>query len=162
MTLIEAMISIGVLAVALPLVYGAMGEAGKSGAVAEAETRSAWIIPVCLREVRASREGRSEYFPETAEGEEFPGSGEEWVLAFAADGSLVGKVGESDFENGVREVEGEDVRYLVTMSAEAEDPEAAGVSAGVEPMLRLEFVIEYPAAAPEEQRRSLEFLTKIP
>ncbi|MGD7654609.1 MAG: hypothetical protein ACQCXQ_15430 [Verrucomicrobiales bacterium] len=157
-TLMEAVISIGVLAVALPLVYGAMGEAGRSGMNAEAETRSAWIVPVCFQEVKASREGRSAYFPETADGEEFPAAGGLWALAFTAEGKLAGKVTSAEYDAGVTTVDGEGVRYVVTMSAEEE----ASEDADDEPMLRLEFVMEYPAGVPAKKRRSLEFQTRIP
>jgi Tfp pilus assembly protein PilV len=67
-TLIEAVIAIGVLAVAIPLVYGALAEGGKSGLSSQAETRSTWMIPACIDEIHASRQGRSLYFSATAIG----------------------------------------------------------------------------------------------
>ena len=47
-SLIETVIAMGTLAIAIPLVFGAIAESGKSSMSSEAETRSTWIIPTCM------------------------------------------------------------------------------------------------------------------
>ena len=75
-TLVESVIAVGVLAVAVPLVFGALAQAGKSGFSSQAETRSTWMIPACLDEIQASRAGRPQYFTATTSGQPFPPAGD--------------------------------------------------------------------------------------
>jgi len=64
-SLIEAIVSVGVLALAIPLVLGALVESGNSGTSASAETRSGWMVPTCLDELKAAADGKSSVFPAT-------------------------------------------------------------------------------------------------
>jgi hypothetical protein len=155
-TLAEAVIAVGVLAVAVPLVFGALAEAGKSGMAAEAETRSSWMVPACMEEIRASREGRPQYFTPTTTGQPFPSAGDVWALAFTAEGRAVGKISKTQSDKGLQELNGETVRYIALLNAAAETPVA-----GVTPMLRTRITIEYPAAAPAVKRSKLDFHTRI-
>jgi Tfp pilus assembly protein PilV len=156
-TLIEAVIAIGVLAVAIPLVFGALAEGGKSGLSAQAETRSTWIIPTCMDEIRASREGRPRFFTPTTVGQTFPPGGDVWALAFAPDGQPIGKLSKSLYEQGTKELNGRPVRYIAAMSSTA----AAG-KPGSTPMLKVHITLEYPAAAKSSKRNKLDFHTRIP
>ena len=156
-SLIEAVIAVGVLAVAIPLVFGALAESGKSGFASQAETRSTWIIPACMDEVRASREGRPQYFTSTVTGQTFPPSGEIWVLAFAADGKPIGKLTKGLYESGTRELNGESVRYIAKLSSAA-----ATAPSGTTPMLRVDISLEYPASQKAAKRGKLDFHTRIP
>jgi type II secretory pathway pseudopilin PulG len=156
-TLIEAIIAVGVLAVAIPMVFGALAESGKSGLVSQAETRSTWIIPACMDEIRASREGRPQYFTSTVTGQAFPPAGEVWVLAFSADGKPIGPLDKMLYQSGVRELNGKTVRYIAAMSAFEE-----GSRAGVTPMLRVDISLEFPAIGKAERRDKLDFHTRIP
>ncbi len=99
-SLIEAVIAIGVLAVAIPLVFGALAEAGKSGLASQAESRSTWIIPACMDEIRASRAGCPRYFTPTTAGQTFPPAGEVWALAFSPDGKPIGKIPQALYDKG--------------------------------------------------------------
>lgn len=155
-TLVEAVTSVLVLALAVPLVFGTMGEAAKSGMASAAETRAAWIVAACLREIEASREGRSAVLPASSAGGEFPPAGDLWVLGFSRDGRMVGRVPKSGYEAGLREMDGMKVRYLARVSAVAE---AAGD--GRMPMLRLKIGMEYPASAPAGKRAQLGFYSRI-
>lgn len=155
-SLMETVIAMGVLALAIPLVFAAVAAAGNSGRSAEAETRASWIVPVCLREIDASRAGVSGYFPTTETGEAFPPSGKVWALGFSADGALAGVVEKEDYERGAAQIVAGPIRYIVSLTAEPMLP-AAGPAT-----LRMRISVEYPAAAPAGKRRSLEFLTRIP
>lgn len=152
-TLIEAVIAIGVLAIAIPLVFGTMAESGKSGMASLAETRSTWIIPVCMDEISASRDGKPQYFTATTTGQTFPPAGDVWALAFSADGKPVGKLSKSQYDKGTRELEGKEVRFIATMAA---------VQQANSTMLRVDFFLEYPASAPSAKRGRLDFHTRIP
>ena len=158
-TLVEAVIAVGVLAVAIPLVFGSFAESGKVGMSAEAETRSSWIVPACLAEIHASRSGKSAYFPATSTGEAFPSAGTIWALGFTADGRATGRIETADYTKGVRKSGGETIRYIASLSAE---PETTPSTPGGPPLMRATITVEYPAAAPAEKRGRLEFHTRIP
>ncbi len=96
--MVEAVIAVGVLAVAIPLVFGTIAESGKSGVSAQAETRSTWMIPVCMQEIQDSRDGKPRYFTATTIGQAFPPAGQVWALAFNQEGRPVGKISSADIE----------------------------------------------------------------
>jgi Tfp pilus assembly protein PilV len=156
-SLIETVIAMGVLAVAIPLVFGTLAESGRSGMSSAAETRSTWMVPVCMEEIRASREGRPRYFTPTAAAEVFPTNGDVWALAFSDDGKPVGKISKAAYDKGTKELDGQAVGYIASLSAAADLAEIKGV-----PMLRARISLEYPSASPAEKRRKLDFHTRIP
>jgi Tfp pilus assembly protein PilV len=156
-TLIEAIIAVGVLAVAVPLVFGAIAEAGKGRQSAQAETRAPWIVRACMEEIQASRDGRPRYFTATPTGQPFPPSGEVWALAFSADGKPVGKLSKSLYDQGSKDLDGKALRYIAVLSATTQPPVA-----NTTPMVKSRVVIEYPAAAPATKRAKLDFHTRIP
>lgn len=157
-TLVEAVISVGVLAVAVPLVLGAIAEAGKSGSSAQAETRSAWIVPACMEEIRAVRDGKPKYFTRVPVGQPFPPAGDVWALAFSPDGRPVGRLDRTQYERGTRELDGNPVRFIAVLGA-AEKPQARTVGT---PMLHARIAIEYPSSAPANRRGTIDFHTRIP
>lgn len=156
-SLIEAVIAMGVLSVAIPLVFGALAESGKSGLSSEAETRSTWIVPSCMEEIQASRDGLPQYFTATAVNQIFPPSGEVWALAFSAEGGTIGKITKAEYDKGTKRINGKDVRYIATLSA-AQTPTATGAT----PMMRVLISLEYPSSAPAKKRQKLDFYTRIP
>ncbi|MEY3897941.1 MAG: hypothetical protein RLZZ214_3462 [Verrucomicrobiota bacterium] len=164
-SLIETVIAMGVLAVAIPLVFGALAEGGKSGMASEADTRSTWIVPSCMEEILASREGRPQFFTKTAVNEIFPPVGEVWALAFSPegktlvspDGKPIGKLTKADYDKGIKEINGQPVRYIATLSS-AITPTPAGST----PMLRARITLEYPSTSPAKKRQKLDFYTRIP
>ncbi|NQX02416.1 hypothetical protein HQ447_17295, partial [bacterium] len=111
-SLIETVIAMGVLAVAIPLVFGALAESGKSGLSSEAETRSTWIVPACMEEILASREGKPQFFTPTAVGEAFPPASQVWALAFSPEGKPLGKLSKAVYDKGSKELNGQPVRYI--------------------------------------------------
>lgn len=155
-TLVEAVIAVGVLAVAIPIVFGALVESGNCGMAARAETRGTWMVDACMSEIRASREGRSRYFSSTRMGEVFPPGGEVWVLAFAQDGKSVGKLSKALYDSGIRELDGKTVCYIAAMSSRA-----ATVRAGSLPMTEVHISIEYPASANSAKRSKTGFHTHL-
>lgn len=156
-TLVEAVIAVGVLAVAVPLVFATIAEAGKGGQSAEAETRAPWIVRTCMEEIQASRDGQPQYFTATKTGQPFPPAGDVWALAFSADGKPAGKISKSLYERGGKELDGKPVRYIAVISAATQPPVA-----NTTPMLKSRVSIEYPATAPAKKRAKLDFHTRIP
>jgi hypothetical protein len=156
-TLVEAVLAVGVLAVAIPMVFAALAESGKSGLASQAETRCAWMISACMEEIRASRDGRPRFFSATAAGQEFPPAGEVWALAFAADGTLLGKLANYPYQSGTRELNGRNVRYIASLRA-FRDPSATPDA----PMLRVDISIEHPAIHHAGRRERIDFHTRMP
>lgn len=156
-SLIETVIAMGVLAVAIPLVFGALAESGKSAMSAEAETRSTWMIPACMEEIQASRGGNPQYFTATTVGQTFPPSGDIWALAFSPEGKPIGKLSKALYDKGTKEVDGKPVRYIISLSAATITPPT-----GAAPMMHTRLSLEYPSAAPLAKRQKLEFYTHIP
>jgi len=156
-SLIEAVIAVAVLAVAIPMVLGALCEAGKCALAAQAETRSAWIVPACLNEIRASREGRPGCFPATTTGQAFPPPGEVWALAFSAQGHPVGKLPGALYHTGTQQLHATSVRYIASL-----DCSGAPDQPFVAPMMNVRITLEYPASSPATQRRKLDFHTRTP
>jgi len=156
-SLAEAMIAMGVLAVAIPLVFGVLAEAGKSGLAAQAETRSTWIVPACMEEIQASRDGNPRYFSPTTSGQAFPPAGEVWALAFSPDGQPVGRLSPTLYATGVRELDGRPIRFIASLGSSI-----TPVKPGTALMSRVDISLEYPAAAAAVKRRKLNFHTLIP
>ena len=155
--LIEAAIATGVLAVAIPLVCGVLAAAGKSGLDSQADTRSTWIIPACVDEIRASRAGSPRHLTATANGQAFPPAGDVWALAFSADGKLLGKIPAATYARGTREIDGIPVRYIASLSSSPPPADSAGLQ-----LLPVHISLEFPAAASADKRRKLAFHTLMP
>lgn len=156
-SLIEAVIAVGVLSVAIPLVFGALAESGKSNLSSEAETRSTWIVPSCMEEILASRDGKPQFFTATTVNQTFPPTGEIWALAFSPEGKPIGKITKAAYDKGTKELNGQTVRYIATLSAAQ-----TTTSTGATPMLRTLISLEYPSNAPVKKRQKLDFYTRIP
>jgi type II secretory pathway pseudopilin PulG len=165
-SLIEAVIAMGVLAVAIPLVFGALAESAKSGMSSEAETRSTWIVPACMEEILASREGRPQFFTTTAVGQVFPPAGEIWALAFSPEGTPfspppdrkpLGKLTKTQYDKGIKEINSQPVRYIASISSAK-----PASTTDLTPLLQTRISLEYPASAPAARRQKLEFYTRIP
>ena len=155
--LIETVIGTGVLAVAIPLVTGALAESAKSGMSAAAETRSPWMISACMAEIQASRDGKSQFFTPTAIHQTLPPAGDVWALAFTADGLAIGKLNPAEYQRGTGRLHGQSVRYIAYFTSTE-----AIAKHGPPPMLRTHIAIEYPAASPVNKRHKIDFHTLIP
>ena len=155
-SLVETMVSIGVLAVVAPLAIAALLRGGEGGTAARAETRAPAIVESCLTEIRLARDGLSKNLPPLPPGQAF-GAGEVVCLAFRRDGALLGPVAPSSYESGILEVAGQDAVFLARLEGEL-DPGRAGFP----PLLKIKVTVEHPAVADRLKRRRLEFLTKLP
>jgi type II secretory pathway pseudopilin PulG len=156
-TLIETVLAMGVLAVAIPLVFGVIAESSKGSSSAEAETLSNWIVPQCMDQIQASRDGKSAYFPTTLAQEAFSLDHEIWALGFSAEGKIINKITGRDYEKGIIKLDEQSIRYIASLSSTSIEEDTAAV-----PMLRTIITLEYPAAAPAHKREKLIFHTLIP
>lgn len=156
-SLIETIVSVGILALAIPLVFGALVGSGESSTTAAAETRASWIVPACLNELKAAADGQSSLIPPTPLGQAFPSGGQIYGIAFTAGGQALGPVDQGSYASGLQRLNDQDVRYITTLQGEV-----LPAKPGSAPMRSVLVTIEYPAAAPAGRRSKLEFYTKTP
>ncbi len=156
-SLIESIVAVSVLAVAIPLVFAALAGTGESGLSAHAETRSSWIVQTCLNEIHASRDGKAMFLGTSRPGQPFPSGGGAAALAFSSDGRLIGDISRDAYERGVREINGETVRFIASLRGYHPAEEQAGI-----PMLNVSITQEYPAVAPAAKRQKIHFHTRVP
>lgn len=156
-SLVEAIIAVGVLAVAVPLVFATMAGSGDSGLSAQAETRCSWIVPACMEELELAMQAKSQNLPALQPSKAFPG-GDPLALAFGAEGEILGKVDQGSYKRGLRNVGNKTARYIASMSGTLPEQTSQAVARPLE----VKIIVEYPAAAPEEKRRKIEFHTKLP
>lgn len=154
-SLVETIVSVGVLAVVIPMVLAAILTAGESGRSARAETRAPAIADYCMVEIRAAREGRSSYFENIELGQDFPKGGGFMGLAFGRDGGVVGKLSPAQFEEGITELNGEDVFYVAEVSGEVDDSRGFN-------LITVRVAIGHPATLASERRSEAVFHTKLP
>lgn len=159
-SLVEATIAMGVLAIAIPLVFGALAESSKTTLSSEAESHSTWIIPTCVQEIQATRTGSSQFFPSTKTHETFPPQGEIWALAFSKQGESIGRITQADYTNGARQIDGKTIRYIAKLSAVNRSP--TEVTPHSVTSLRVKITLEFPAISPVTKRQKLQFYTQIP
>lgn len=155
-SLVETVVSIGVLAVVAPLALAAMLRAGEGGNLSRAETRSPLIVDTCMEELEVARKGLSEHLPDMQQGEEF-GTTDIICLAFSSDGALLGRVDGGGYDGGTTKVGGKDAVYLAKLSGHLDQSRT-----GFPPMLNVQVAVETPAVAPANKRRSMNFHTKLP
>jgi hypothetical protein len=155
-SLVEAMVSIGVLAVAAPLALAALLRAGEGTGASRAETRAPLMVESCMSELAMARKGTAEHLPPLLPGEEF-GKTDMLCLAFGPNGGLLGKIDDGQYDTGAEALGKDDAYYLATLQGVADEERT-----GFPPMLQVKITIEYPSIAPSERRRKMEFFTKLP
>jgi hypothetical protein len=155
-SLVETMVSIGVLAVVAPLAIAALLRGGETGSAARAETRAPVIVESCLNEIKVARDSTSKHLPALTPGQAF-GSDEVICLAFRRDGVLLGAVSAASYEGGVLRVAEQDAAFLARLEGTLETGRP-----GFPPLLKVKVTVEHPAVAGSLKRRRKEFLTKLP
>ena len=155
-SLVEAMVSIGVLAVVAPLALAALMRANEGGSSARAETRAPLIVENSMSELEMASRGAAEHLPAMLRGQEF-GKTDLLCLAFGGDGKLLGRVDGGQYDAGIEELGTQEAYYLATLQGTDEEDRE-----GFPSMLTVKVSIEYPAIAPSERRRRMDFHTKLP
>jgi type II secretory pathway pseudopilin PulG len=155
-SLVECVISMGVLAVIAPISLATMSQAGLGSRSARAETRAPAIVESCMSEVRAAQAGKKTLLTGIHTGTPFPSGGGILCLGFDSTGKLLGTVDESTYSQGARDkIDGKDVVYLATVNGEE-------VREGETTMLDVKVTVESPASSPSNKRSQIDFLTRTP
>lgn len=148
-SLVEVTVSLGVLAVAVPLVMATVAGAAGSDAGARADSVAGAIAAACLQELRAAKRGESRWLASADEG--LLPAGETRAIGFSMAGEPVDEVEEESYRAGCRDA---GMVYLAGLTSE---PPVAGSAAG-----GVRITVEFPAAARVEKRQRLEFVTCLP
>lgn len=151
-SLVEAVLSMAVLAIAAPLAIAALIRGGETAAAAGMESRAPAIVEHCLAEITSARAAGSPHLPKLLPGQAF-GIEEILSLAFRRDGSLIGPASSADYEAGL---DG-DAAFLVRLQGRSQ-PARPGFPA----LLRIDLSLEHPATAPRDRRRNKSFHTLLP
>ncbi|MFC7338500.1 hypothetical protein ACFQY0_14995 [Haloferula chungangensis] len=155
-SLVETIVSVGVLAVVIPLAMAAMLKASGTGASARAETRATAIADYCLLELRAARKGNSAYFSPVKAGESFGSAGKLMALGFGRDGAVLGVLTQAQYDQGLVKLDDDQVYYLAKLSGELDT-----TSREVD-LVTVAVAVEYPASKAASKRSQVIFHTKLP
>lgn len=140
-SLLEVTVSLGVLAVAIPLSVAGIAGSTRSDSASRLDSMAASMTTACLGEWSAERNGEAS--------PAFEGSEEIRVVGFASTGESLGKVEAEDYQKGCRK---SGMMYLVRVESADENGFARKVRVS----------IEFPAVAVAEKRQRLEFFTRLP
>lgn len=146
-SLIEAVIAIGVLAVAIPLAFAAIVKAGEVGGNARAETRAPLIAEFVRTELELARRGESEVFERVEPDQPMAVK----ALGFAPDGNYLGTLEGADYSGGRRKLDDKEIGFIVAVSGEPED---RGLLVTVK--------VEHPAVRSSTDRSAVAFHTLLP
>lgn len=127
MTLMEVVISIGVVAFAIPLILAATGSAGKTRLNAEADTRSVWLAREVQQEVLSkwAEPARESVITEDLAFPAFSSEASPVVLAFDNLGNFIAEGDDADL--GAPTAIPKAV-YLVAVHGEAHNPAVGGAN----------------------------------
>lgn len=155
-SLVETIVSVGVLAVVIPLALAAMLKASGTGASARAETRATAIADFCMMELRAARKENSEYFSPVKAGEDFGSAGNFMGLGFSRDGAVIGKLTQAQYDEGLTKLGDDRVFFLARISGELDT-----MTREVD-LVTVTVSVEYPAVKSAAKRSQVNFHTKLP
>ena len=151
-TLMESVISVGLLALVIPLVVALVAASGTASRSATDDTKAAFMARSVMEEIVAAREGGGDLIEEELEWPEFPGPGGRYVITADDEGNLLSLLEAGAYETGVDE---RGVAYLISVRGEQQDfpvhPELQSLS-------KVEIMVEFPAIAPRDNRRSRTFI----
>lgn len=158
LTLMEAVVAIGVVAVAVPLILGATSVSSKTRIAAEAETRASWMAQEGFRQLTAAWQNlKSPAFPTKPSFPTFGSVTAPVILLYNAEGSLLGQGTASDYEQGSRNPQ---AVYLVSVYGIGQ--KANNLQTGEENLSRVTISVENSARAPKAKRSSSSFTLLIP
>lgn len=129
--MLEVVMAAAIAGLMLPLAMVVVADAGRECSRNRMEGVSLWVVPVCVQE--------------------FDEAEEVSVCAVAADGRVMGRVTEAEYQDGLDQIDGMAVRYLCRVSvAESTIPKERGLK-------RVMVSFESPAKAMATMRRRLEY-----
>ena len=157
--LAETILSVGLLALAIPWLHAAWSAAKDDLNQAAVEDLAHHACTVTLSQIDAARDGKSSSLPPIPPGTPIPPANEIWALGFGPDGSLLGRVAPERYQSGCRADAAIDLQQPAACLMRID---AAGVSSGTTPPIPLRLILEYPASKPAASRHKHIFHTLIP
>jgi type II secretory pathway pseudopilin PulG len=158
LTLMEAVIAIGIVAVAVPLILAATSAASKSRINSEADTRAAWIAKETQRQLIDAWRGLPDtYFATKPAFPAFSSETEPLVLLFNQSAGLIGPGNAEVYASGSSDPE---AFYMVAMRGEAAIPSTADLADNS--LSKVFISVEHSAKSPRSKRTSNPFLVLIP
>lgn len=158
LTLMEAVIAIGIVAVAVPLILAATSAATKSRINSEADTRAAWIAKEMQRQLTdAWRDLPNTYFSTKPAFPAFSSDTEPLVFLFNQSAGLIGPGNAESYASGSKNP---DAYYMVTVYGEAAIPSTADLADNS--LSKVFIAVEHNAKSPRSMRNSNPFLVLIP
>jgi type II secretory pathway pseudopilin PulG len=158
LTLMEAVVALGVIAVAVPLILGATSVSARTRTNAETDTRSAWLARTVQKELTDSwRDLPTPMFPTKPP---FPTVGTVTapeVLLFDRDSNYLGRGSSSDYTDGTRN---DKAVYLVSLYATGQAP--ANLNTSDNSLSRVQITVAHYARAPLGKRNTFSYIILIP
>lgn len=158
LTLMEAVIALGIIAVAVPLVLSATAVSTRTRISAEADTRSAWLARAVQRELTdAWRTLPSAMFTPAPTFPNFASATAPEVLLFDAEGRFLSRGNSNDFTNGSRNA---NAVYLVSVHSQRQNP--ANITTNENLLARVQITVSHNAKAPLAKRVPCSYTVLIP
>ena len=158
MTLMEAVIALGIIAFAVPLVLSATAVSTRTRINAETDTRSAWLARTVQRELTDSwRALPSAMFTPAPAFPTFASATAPEVLLFDAEGRFLTRGNSNDYTNGSRN--GNAV-YLVSVHSQRHSP--ANITTTENLLARVQITVAHNAKAPLAKRVPCSYTVLIP
>lgn len=158
LTLMEAVIALGVIAFAVPLVLSATAISTRTRINAETDTRSAWLARVVQRELTdAWRALPSTMFTPAPAFPNFASATEPEVLLFDAEGRFLARGNNNDYRNGSRNP---NAVYLISVHSQRQSP--ANITTNENLLARVQITVAHHAKAPLAKRVPCTYSILIP
>ena len=158
LTLMEAVVALGVIAVAVPLILSTTAVSARTRVNAETDTRSAWLARTVQTELTdAWRDLPSTMFTPKPS---FPSIGSleaPEVLLFDADGKFLTRGNSNDYLEGSRN---DKAVYLVSLFSEQQSP--ANFTTSDDSLARVQITVAHNARAPKGKRGTHSYSILIP
>jgi type II secretory pathway pseudopilin PulG len=158
LTLMEAVIAMGVIAVAVPLVLSATAVGTRTRTNAETDTRSAWLARTVQRELTdAWRDLPSPMFTPRPAFPAFGSADAPEVLLFDAEGRFLARGNANDYLNGSPNPQ---AVYMVGIFSQRQSP--ANITTTEDLLARVQMTISHTARAPLAKRVPCAYTVLIP
>jgi type II secretory pathway pseudopilin PulG len=158
LTLMEAVIALGIIAVAVPLVLSATAVSSRTRINAETDTRSAWLARTVQRELTdAWRTLPSAMFTPAPTFPNFASATAPEVLLFDAEGRFLARGNGNDYTNGSRNP---NAVYLVSVHSQRQNP--ANITTNENLLARVQITVAHNAKSPLAKRIPCSYTVLIP
>lgn len=157
-TLLEACVTLGVIALTVPLILAATSLSARTRMNAEADTRSAWLARTVQEELTdAWRNQPTTLFPSKPAFPNFASAAEPELLLFDQDGNFLTRGSVNDHANGSSHNK---AVYLLSLHTTEHKP--ANILSNQNDLTRVEITVTHPARAPLAKRTTFSYIVLIP